>query len=231
MSSNSSIVGGLGFAAYAAANCSMNAFAEQLSKQQEGTRWLSVSWDHWPEVRVGGPSSDLHELYGNLTEAEIVKALELKYRYAMTKEEVGTALGCVLSFPGSGHLIVSTGSLPERLFLTRPQPANSGDRIETGNDPSQPRTQRPNLRNLFVAPRNELETTLAAIWEDFLGLEQVGIHDDFFELGGHSLLATKLVAQVRSKVGADLPLAKLFEGPTIEQMAENILASAAPVAK
>jgi phthiocerol/phenolphthiocerol synthesis type-I polyketide synthase E len=231
MSSNSSIVGGLGFAAYAAANCSMNAFAEQLSKQQEGTRWLSVSWDHWPEVRVGGSSSDLAELYGNLTEAEIVKALELKYRYAMTKEEVGTALGCVLSFPGSGHLIVSTGSLPERLCLTRPQPANSGDRIETGNDPSQPRTQRPNLRNLFVAPRNELETALAAIWEDFLGLEQVGIHDDFFELGGHSLLATKLVAQVRTKVGADLPLAKLFEGPTIAQMAENVLASAAPVAK
>ena len=231
MSSNSSIVGGLGFAAYAAANCSMNAFAEQLSKQQDKTRWLSVSWDHWPEVRAGGSSSDLSELYGNLTEAEITKALEIKYRYAMKKEEVETALSYVLSFPGSGHLIVSTGNLPERLSSASLRPTSSGDHFENSNDPSHPRTQRPNLKNVFVAPRNELETTLAAIWEDFLGLDQVGVHDDFFELGGHSLLATKLVAQVRAKVGADLPLAKLFEGPTIAQMAETILISAAPIAK
>ena len=230
MSSNSSIVGGLGFGAYALANCSMNAFAEQMSKQQERTRWLSVSWDHWPEIRAGGPSSDLSELYGDLTDAEIMKALELKYRYAMTKEEVETALSYVLSFPGSGHLIVSTGNLPERLSSSSLQPANSDEQLDDSNGPSHLRMQRPNLRNVFVAPRNELETMLAAIWQDFLGLDKVGVHDDFFELGGHSLLATKLVAHIRTKVGADLPLAKLFEGPTIAQMAETILFSAAPAA-
>jgi phthiocerol/phenolphthiocerol synthesis type-I polyketide synthase E len=230
MSSNSSIVGGLGFAAYAAGNCSMNAFAEQFSKQQAQTRWLSVGWDHWPEVRTGGLSSDLSELYGDLTEGEITKALELKYRYAMTREEVETALSYVLDYPGSGHLIVSTGNLRERLLSASLQPANT-DHVDNSSDPSQSRTQRPKLKNVFVAPRNELETTLAAIWAHFLGLEQVGIHDDFFELGGHSLLATKLVAQVRTKVGADLPLAKLFEGPTIAQMAENVLLSAATASK
>lgn len=231
ISSNSSIIGGLGFGAYGTANSSMNAFAEQISKQQKRTRWLSVSWDHWPEARASGPSSDLSELYGDLTEGQITKALELKYRYAMTNEEVETALSYVFSFPGSGHLIVSTGDLRERLSSANLQAADSGEQVTNVNDTSYPRMQRPKLKNVFVAPRNELETTLAAIWEDFLGLDRVGIHDDFFELGGHSLLATKIVAHVRANVGADLPLAKLFEGPTIAQIAESILATVAPISK
>lgn len=230
MSSNSSIVGGLGFAAYAAANRSMNAFAEEIARTQNRTRWLSVSWDHWPETRTAAHSSDLSELYGGLTEAEIMNALELKYRYAMTREEVQNALSYVFSFPGSGHLIVSTGSLLDRLTDSRTQSSNSGFSTVASSYSSHPRTPRPMLKNVFLAPRNELETTLAAIWEDFLGLEQVGVNDDFFELGGHSLLATQLVAQVRVKVGPDLPLAKLFEGPTIAQMAENVLSSSASVA-
>ena len=231
MSSNSSIVGGLGSTAYAAANCSMNAFAEQLSREQESTRWLSISWDHWPKIRAAGPSSDLSQLYSGLTEAEIMGALKLNYRYAMTIEEVHTALSNIFSFPGSGHLIVSTGSLTERLSLAGRNLSDSGQPLDTGGDLSSPKTQRPNLKNVYVAPRNDLELTLAALWEDFLGIDQVGIHDDFFELGGHSLLATKLVAQVRSKIGVELPLAKLFEEPTITQMAENILAATAPISK
>jgi acyl carrier protein len=90
---------------------------------------------------------------------------------------------------------------------------------------------RPNLRNVYVAPRNDLETTLAELWEEFLGLDQVGVNDDFFELGGHSLLATKLVAEVRSRFSVELPLAKLFEEPTITQMAESILVSNTSFAK
>jgi phthiocerol/phenolphthiocerol synthesis type-I polyketide synthase E len=99
------------------------------------------------------------------------------------------------------------------------QPRNSD------GDLSPLKTPRPNLRNIYVAPQNDLELMLAGLWEEFLGLDQVGIHDDFFELGGHSLLATRLVTEVRSKTGAELPLAKLFEEPTIRQMAETILSA------
>lgn len=231
MSSNSSIVGGLGFAAYAAANCSMNAFAEGLSKQQERTRWISASWDHWPETRIAASSSDLSELYGDLTEADVMKALELKHRYAMTKEEAQTALSYILSLSHAGHIIVSSGNLKTRISITNVKPSDPNDRSPTDAETSGARIPRPGLKNVFVAPRNDLETTLAEIWEDFLGIDHVGVHDDFFELGGHSLLATKLVAEVRGRVGGEFPLAKLFEGPTVAQMAEAILVSTPTLAK
>lgn len=78
---------------------------------------------------------------------------------------------------------------------------------------------RPGLATAYVAPRNEVEQALAGVWEELLGLEQVGVHDDFFSLGGHSLLASQLVSQLRDSFEVDLPLYKLFETPTISGLA------------
>jgi amino acid adenylation domain-containing protein len=66
----------------------------------------------------------------------------------------------------------------------------------------------------YEAPQGELETTLAAIWTELLGVERVGRHDSFFALGGHSLLAVRLMNRVRM-LGADVPLAALFASPTL----------------
>jgi len=70
----------------------------------------------------------------------------------------------------------------------------------------------------FVAPRNPLETKLAAILSELLGVERVGIHDNFFELGGQSLLAMQVVARVRSEIGIELKVRDLFEHPTIARL-------------
>ncbi|HSF42699.1 MAG TPA: non-ribosomal peptide synthase/polyketide synthase [Thermoanaerobaculia bacterium] len=70
-----------------------------------------------------------------------------------------------------------------------------------------------------VAPRNPWEAALAEIFAEVLGLESVGVEDDFFDLGGHSLLAVGLVARIEKRFGRKLPLATLFEGPTVEQVA------------
>ena len=74
----------------------------------------------------------------------------------------------------------------------------------------------------FVAPRTPLEQQLAAIWIRVLGMEKIGIHDDFFELGGHSLMAVSLFSEIEKKMGRNLPLATLFQAPTIGQLAEVI---------
>ena len=74
----------------------------------------------------------------------------------------------------------------------------------------------------YVAPRTPTEETLAGIWLELLGVEQIGIHDSFFELGGHSLLATLMVARLREVYGFELPLRALFEAPTIAGLAEVV---------
>jgi amino acid adenylation domain-containing protein/non-ribosomal peptide synthase protein (TIGR01720 family)/FkbM family methyltransferase len=78
------------------------------------------------------------------------------------------------------------------------------------------------LNQRFVAPRNELEEKLAAIWKEILQVEQVGVHDNFFELGGHSLLVMRLISSVRRELKIELAIATFFELVTIEELANYI---------
>ena len=85
-----------------------------------------------------------------------------------------------------------------------------------------PEHARPELNHSYIAPRNPTERTLADIWQQLLGLEQVGIHDDFFDLGGHSLLAIQIISRVRNTFRVYLPVDALFENPTIAGLAAQI---------
>ena len=74
----------------------------------------------------------------------------------------------------------------------------------------------------YLAPRNELENTLAAIWAEVLKVERVGVQDNFFELGGHSLLATQIASRVQKTLQRDVPLRAMFECSTVAELAEYI---------
>ncbi|MFH7012920.1 amino acid adenylation domain-containing protein [Flavobacterium sp. FlaQc-52] len=74
----------------------------------------------------------------------------------------------------------------------------------------------------YVAPTSETEAKIAAIWQDILGLEKVGITDDFFELGGHSLKATELLSVLQKQFDVSINIQELFLRPTIQNLAMNI---------
>jgi amino acid adenylation domain-containing protein len=72
----------------------------------------------------------------------------------------------------------------------------------------------------YVAPQSPVEEKLAALWAEVIKVERVGMNDNFFELGGHSLLAVRLFAKIADSFGKRLPLATLFQAPTIAQLAK-----------
>ena len=107
------------------------------------------------------------------------------------------------------RILVSPRNLPAAVAELREPPVPDAKRerspagLPTGDD----------------APRDDVERELAAMWGALLGVANVGRSDDFFEIGGHSLVAVRLFARVRKTFGVDLPLATLFEAPTIDSLA------------
>jgi amino acid adenylation domain-containing protein len=82
-----------------------------------------------------------------------------------------------------------------------------------------PENKRPELKQSYVSPRNDVEHKLVQIWQEVLELNPIGINDRFLDLGGHSLAATRVVSQVIKKFEVKLSLQSLFQSPTVAEMA------------
>jgi thioesterase domain-containing protein/NAD(P)-dependent dehydrogenase (short-subunit alcohol dehydrogenase family)/acyl carrier protein len=200
-SSLSTVLGGLGYAAYAAANAYMDAFVHAQNRRQ-ASRWTAVNWDAWhfaAPVQSGGRLSNLAEL-------------------AMTQVEGVETFARVLSAAPGNQVVVSTGELQVRL--------DQWVRMEKADEATSPAAAVHTLHlaraagKEYVAPRNAGEEALADIWRNLLGVQELGVHDDYFDLGGSSLVAVRLFDQIERKFGVKLPLATLFDAPTIAQLAE-----------
>jgi len=204
MSSLSTVLGGLRFAAYSGANHFMDAFV-QSRRRLSGIPWISVNWDGWRNDEAS-ESSTL-----SATPAE----------FSLTPAEGIAACRRILGETAFSQIIVSTGDLNSRLDMSaRYQPFESAAPsrpIETS-----PSHARPDLQTDYVPAQNETERLVASIWEGVLGIEKVGIHDDFFELGGHSLMGTQVLSRLRKVFGVELGLRSLYDTPTVAAMAETI---------
>ncbi|WP_405617056.1 amino acid adenylation domain-containing protein [Streptomyces sp. NBC_00076] len=73
-----------------------------------------------------------------------------------------------------------------------------------------------------VAPRNAVEERIAELWSEVLDTSGFGVHDSFFKVGGNSILAIRLIAALRAEYEIDLPVRALFEGPTVEALADSV---------
>jgi amino acid adenylation domain-containing protein/non-ribosomal peptide synthase protein (TIGR01720 family) len=88
-----------------------------------------------------------------------------------------------------------------------------------------PKVEAVAMRPAYRPPQSELEQQIAAIWQDTLHVEQVGLGDNFFDLGGHSLLATQTVSRINAQLGIDVALRLIFETPTLAEFAQAVLES------
>jgi len=108
--------------------------------------------------------------------------------------------------------------LPSAFVFLAKLPLNSSGKIDRRALPA-PDRSRADVREELTPPRTPTEQALASIWMAVLKLDRIGIHENFFDLGGHSLLATQIVARVSDTTQFDLPLRRLFENPTIAELA------------
>ncbi|WP_168222430.1 non-ribosomal peptide synthetase [Micromonospora sp. HM134] len=88
--------------------------------------------------------------------------------------------------------------------------------------------EQADVATTYVAPRDEREARMAAIWAEVLRRDRVGAHDDFFALGGHSLLATRLVHAINERMSARLSLRTLFRKPVLADLAAELAGPDAP---
>jgi acyl carrier protein len=107
--------------------------------------------------------------------------------------------------------------VPAQIVVLDRLPLNANGKLDRRGLPDPLDEER-----VHVGPRTDLERRLAAIWQDVLQVESVGVTDDFFELGGHSLLVTQVFARIRREMQASISLRDVFEETTIETLAARI---------
>jgi acyl transferase domain-containing protein len=198
VSSLSSVLGGVNFAAYAAANAYLDAFAQQRKTESTGCPWISVNWDGW----------------------QFDEPVQSRMGFSLTPAEGAETFRRILTMPLVSQVVVSTGELHDRLrrwvrFEDIPVTPAAGDTVASVHE-------RPELVTSYSTPRTAVEQVIAEVWQAVLGLNTVGIDDNFFELGGHSLLAIQLVSRLRDLFQTSIALTALFEHPTVAALAEHI---------
>lgn len=205
-SSINALVGGIGLVTYCAASNALDAYAHYALTHRKA-RTIAVNWDRWRDVGTARVASERHKL--------------------LTGEEPGGGMTAAEGVEVFGRILASQLQ-PEVAIFTQ---FSQRYREEQGSALASPvlarRTvsgnhARPALQNSYIAPRNDIEQRVARIWQEVLGIAQIGVQDDFSSLGGDSLLVIQLVSRLREEFPIELPLQRFFETPTVAGIATAI---------
>jgi hypothetical protein len=197
LSSLSSVLGGLGLAAYAGANAFLDTFAGERNRAGR-VPWISVNWDAWQFPEEDGESAEDSILPDEGAEA---------FRRILER--------------APHQVVVSVSDLEARLaqWIRIDRNRQSTEPAPQGLTPQH---ARPELTVAYTAARSEAEGMLVEIWQDLLGVVPVGVFDNFFELGGHSLLAIQLISRIREVFRTECSVHRVFEAPTIAELAPDL---------
>jgi len=203
---------------------SLNAWVQafvQLRNRTASVPWRLVTMDAWKRAsEQASEAADSSEPGGEIDPWNLVadgkdplkqgSGDDGAMRFAMTPAEGVEVWRRLLVASDMDQIVVSTGDLELRL--------RGGEEEEGSARPSSLHA-RPAIQQEYVGPRDELERLVVQVWEDVLGIGDVGIFDEFFELGGNSLLATQLVSRLRALFQVELPLRELLELRTVAGIA------------
>ncbi|MFE4201638.1 gramicidin S non-ribosomal peptide synthetase GrsB [Aneurinibacillus aneurinilyticus] len=204
---------------------------EKMYRTGDLARWLpdgNIEYlgraDH--QVKIRGHRIELGEIEAQLLNCKGVKEAVVidkaddkgaKYlcAYVVMEAEVNdTELRNYLGKALPDYMIPS-------FFVTLDQlPLTPNGKIDRKSLPNPEKVVNTNVK--YAVPTNELEKKLAKIWEEVLGIPQIGIQDNFFSLGGHSLKAITLISRMNKECNVDIPLRLLFEAPTIQEISNYI---------
>ena len=212
-------------------NCLINDAGIYVHKKRRGFHnyALPYSWD----VRLGHKTREaaMAELDDDIDEKQVQRMLnEIGYNDSSQQQSGQTRL--VAYYSASEEL--SAADLRAFLGRTLPDymipahfvalealPLTPNGKINTAALP-EVLPGRDTLATSYVMPRNELEESLAQMWQEILHIERVGIHDSFFDLGGHSLPAIRISSRIQDQYEIDLPLDVFFSHATVAKLAEAI---------
>jgi len=198
---------------YAAASDFLDAFT-YYKHWKDNTFTVTIDWSDWQEIGMSVEAEKHWRKTHNLTEEH-----SLLENTLLTIE--GVEIFKRILTNTFSRVVVSKQDLLamiEQDALTPTIPIKPLEEIKA----SQLTHPRPNLSNAYSPPQNERAHKLANLWQDFLGVDKVGIHDDFFELGGDSLLATQLIAKMNKAFQTQLSSASLLESSTIAKLVKLI---------
>lgn len=120
--------------------------------------------------------------------------------------------------------------LPTLFIQLKALPLTSNGKIDKKALSERPITEF--LRRSYTAPQNQDEMELATIWQEVLGLNEIGIHENFFELGGHSLVVSQVVNRIYKRLSKTIAVSDFFANPTIAELARKLrVSSFKPIVK
>ncbi|HEX6904704.1 MAG TPA: amino acid adenylation domain-containing protein [Thermoanaerobaculia bacterium] len=204
----------------------MYATGDRARFRPDGTMEFLGRVDH--QVKVRGYRIELGEI-----EAALARHPGVREAVALAREDVPGEKRLVAYVVPSGRPAPETEELREALSRTLPEymvpwtyvfldalPVTANGKLDRRALPVPGAAGAGEIE--YVAPRNELEKTIAAAWREVLGVERVGVHDNFFETGGSSLLIVKLHARLKETLGLDVPVMELFRYTTVDSLARKL---------
>lgn len=202
-SSNESLWGNFGQIDYCGANNFLDAYAQSKSADSDRLT-ISINWDSWQEVGMAVKAA--------LAGSALITSLD----EGILPQEGVEALNRILD-NGMSQVLVSTQDLQYVIdqtgFLTQNQSAKSS-LVEL--------SERLELSETDDAPQSQIEKTIVQIWQEVLGIKNIGVNDNLFNLGGDSLAAVQLIAKLNKKLNVKFSVNSLLNYPTIKGLAELV---------